>query len=286
MEESLEKFVFGEHILRIDDLTPRTERLEKLISSPLSFPFRLLLRAKLERLLLHQKHSYEKYEEVKEIFDSIADNSRNRLTFNPVNNRVEILGAGSEIFRCNGTPVFYHSERGEETMIPVTIGIEDALLRIHKHPQILISPFDDFNVDYQFSTSFSLGDDLFDYFTYNQTEIRKSLLQYVTGLDTTRDSLFCGKPGRVYYRLCDALYNELCQSVFWEVCREGKIPSDTLAGRQRLNLYGNITIKGSDTLLYQGDFKVYNTYFPFFIRGSYDGERKKIPKPKSGVSIE
>lgn len=286
MEKSLENFVFEEHILRIDDLRPRIERLQKFISSPLSFPIRFLLRHKIEYLEFHQKHSYERYEDVKEIFFDIINNIKNQVTFNPASNIVTINGRGSELFKCNGNPVFYHSKTREETLIPVRIGADNALLRIHRHPQLMISPFDDFDIDYGFSTNFSLGHILFDYFTLNQTKIRKSLLQDITSLDKTKDDLFCGQPGRIFYRFCDALYEELSKSVFCETCNEGSLPHDYFAERQKLNLYGTISIKGSDVLLYQGDFKVYNTYFPFFIRGSNDGNREKVPKPKTNISIE
>ena len=234
MDSDVRDFVFKEHIFQIPDLTEQIERLEKKVVSLSGFLRRGSLKSRLEKLKYQQKIAYGGYENLKYFFEMTSNNSGNKLSYLPWIQEVKIEGRGMEVFKCNGKPTFYNSKKGEETLIPVKIGKEEAMLRIHRHPQIEISAFEDFEVDFSFRTHFSLGDKFYHDFT---KKLEKTNRFFPSKFKT--DGTFFGEPGEVYYRFCDGLYEELKKSVFIDCfhSERGRFPNDDFNdGRKNLSL--------------------------------------------------
>jgi len=208
----LEDFVFENHILRVEDQSNKIERLEKLISKKRSFSIRLILKLKLLKLRNFQKNSYDKYEYLQSFFQATSSNTKNSLKYNPRFHEVIISGSGIEKFKCNGKPTFKRIDSKEYSYIPVSIGSDEAELILYHPLSIDFSPFDDFEVTYGFETRFSLGGNWNSKFTKKQRKIY------------TKDhhKLFCGEPGKVYFRQHDALYEGFTKAI-WRSCISKKI---------------------------------------------------------------
>ena len=154
-----------------------------------------ILGLKLTRLKNFQENSYGGYEGWQSFFQSTSDNTRNTIKYNPDSHKVIISGSGVETFKCNGEPVFKREDNQEKCHIPVMIGRDEAELTLYHTLSADFSPFDKFNVQYIFETSFSLGGNYDDKFTKNQRKIYSKNI----------DELFCGEPGKVYFRRFGAL---------------------------------------------------------------------------------
>lgn len=278
-DEELREFVFEEHILRVDDVSEKIDDLEKLIGKRRSYPIRKILKARLEELKRMQRDRNE-YDEIRDVFECTTNNPNNTLSYDPERHRVIIRGSGTEIFKCNGDPSFYRRDNTEISLIPVDIGVDEALLMIYRYPQVDFPSFFDLDVSYKFETNLSLGGYWKDKFTNNQKQIwAKS--------DYSKP-LFCGEPGKVYFRRHDALGRELLNSMTGNGLRDPSLVKldGYKHGREGLDLFGKIYVRGSNELLYTGNFECFNTSFPFYVvNDERRGERKVSIKPAGGVSM-
>jgi len=311
MSTEINAFDFGKHILKIDKETIRknlgSKTLRKLFNGA------LFNEEKFEKMVTEEyNHINWPYNNIKEFFDEMNEQRYCNIKYTitdhnsvvrGVEHKVIISGAGIETFNLNGITNF-HIVHGEKiAVIPVEKNestAEDSFeLIIFNHPQVEIPAVGTISIMYDFNTEFSVGEKYSGMLSISRDSSTRFTNNILSGIN--RDTWY-GKPGEVYYRWGDGIYEELNKAIFGGLFdrypKERRLDQDKLErmltkdtslffrGREKFKMQGTIHFNRSNEFIYQGIIESSGA-FPFFLWKDEDKDDKKQhtlkPSPSSVI---
>ena len=269
IEEIVSEFDFDEHILKLDldeirrreeELRRKNRGLSKILNSLRSTP-------NLDSINNFNEDEYnEEFCLVRNFFQNMYMekycNSRyiiEKDTDKEIH-KVRIYGTGVEDFELNGESDFNMNF----TRIPVEKNGQEFRLAVYAQPQTFLPPFGKINVEYRFETNFRLG-----YKNEGECTTFTDDVFETSSRGYGRIHYYYGEPGKVYFRIRDALYNNMNNAIFGDY--NNQRPNFHLQGRVYLD----------NKMIYQGEMESSGT-FPFFIeRDNDNNEKDNSPKHRT-----
>jgi len=294
------EFIFNEHILKMDygpflkEAKDKKNKIEEKIKKFCWVPF--YKKSKITEMSYFQKE-IEKIEKIEKIidkeydalewfFNKIRTGKYCKVEYNENKENydafaLKIHGRGIEHFELNGETRFkLSSQEGiKHSYIPIMEGDVESEFEIYDYPKIEIPKKGKIFVDYSFSTKMNIGKWDFNYH-YTEDPFRINWFNPYKFNFEPEIHYFFGKPGKIYFRMGDAIHNEIIKGCVGNIMT---IPEK----RENFNMEGKIYLSSNNELIYQGNFDN-DGFFPFFILKDKDKNRgkKSIPKIPDSVPVE
>jgi hypothetical protein len=277
-----ERFVFEEHIIRFID--PRIDKRKKIAERLPDFLGRRFKTSFIQKIEAQQKENDKHYEKVLGVLRSIVSQGRVDISCEIGGNqahKIIITGSGLETFKMREEPRYTISQdkKSKETVLPVSVGSREDEIRIYDYPSpsTPLNRFSKISLDYRFSTEISLGGNCSSYGERRFSKKPEERVKYDGDLKSKLAYFFYGEPGKVAFRIGDAIHQELKDSVL------GTWTYDN-APRDKIDIQAIVLC--NDLVVYQGNIHVTGS-FPFYIDRDNEGDfERESPKTPADLKIK
>ncbi|MGV8141598.1 MAG: hypothetical protein ACP5NW_04125 [Candidatus Woesearchaeota archaeon] len=225
------------------------------------------------------------------------------LIWKGIEHKLDISGSGMETFNLNGLARFHMIKDTKITTIPVEKHEDEFYLILFGHPQIEIPTVGKIDVQYEFNTSLSLGEQYRSMIPSSPFVSNPMMIDYLHLGGIER--YWYGKPGEVYFRHSDGFYWEIKKGVigsesarlFMHDLDDKELENMVIQNkddyfsnkREKFKMSGTVTFNRSNTFIYQGMLESSGA-FPFFIwKNDDDSLRRKYgikPAPSHELSVK